>query len=272
MFVAAALLALSQPQASSAAAPALGVRVHEPRILNLPDDAIAYVPASAGARPPLLVLLHGAGRRADRMIQYLSAEANQRGIVLLAPTSRGETWDMVSSAEQPPSAYSMLANSMARRFTNSRDAVRVESAIDALAKIMPIDRSRTVLGGFSDGATFALAMGLSRNHQFSAVFAWSPGIAIETASPARRRRIFVSHGRQDPVTSFQTDCAEIVPMLQNEGAAVSFLPFNGGHEIPEIAKDAFLDAVFGPSPGSPFHSLPANVERCMTPRLDLPQP
>lgn len=272
MFVAAALLGLTQlsPQVSIPAPPAPGVVVHEARILSLPDDAIAYVPATAGARPPLLVLLHGAGRRADRMIQYLAAEADKRGIVLLAPTSRGATWDTVSNAEQPPSPDSMLANSRARRFTNSRDAARVESAIEALAKIMAVDRSRTVLGGFSDGATFALAMGLSRNHQFSAVLAWSPGIGIETASPARRRRIFVSHGRQDRVLSFDTDCAQIVPMLQSEGATVFFLPFNGGHEIPEIAKDAFLDAVFGAAPGTAVHPLPSNVERCMTPRLDLP--
>jgi predicted esterase len=272
MIIAAALLALTQPspETSSPAAAAPATSVHQARILNLPDDAIAYIPASANARPPLLVLLHGAGRRADRMIEYLAAEADQRGIVLLAPTSSGATWDTVSSAQRPPSPDSMLANNMARRFTNSRDAARVESAIAALAKIIPVDRSQTVLGGFSDGATFAVAMGLSRNHQFSAVIAWSPGIAIETASPARRRRLFVSHGRQDRVLSFNTDCGEIVPMLQSEGAAVSFLPFNGGHEIPEIAKKAFLDAVFGPAPGMAVHPLPLTVERCMTPRLEFP--
>lgn len=231
---------------------------------------IAYVPANAGAQPPLLVLLHGAGRRADRMIEDLAAEANERGIVLLAPTSRGATWDTVSSAEQPPSPDSMLASSLAHRFNSSRDAIRVEAAIAALGKIVPVDRSRTVLAGFSDGATFALAMGLSRNHPFSAVIAWSPGIAIETASPARGRRVFVSHGRQDQVLSFNTDCAEIVPLVQSEGAAVSFLPFAGGHEIPQIAKDTFLDAIFGPLPGAPVHPLPSKVERCMGPRPDVP--
>lgn len=271
MFLTAALLVLEQLSPQALPAPVVqGMAVREPHIVNLPDEAIAYIPANAGARPPLLVLLHGAGRRADRMIGYLAAEADERGIVLLAPTSRGATWDTVSRAEQPPSADSMLANSMAHRFTNSRDAARVEEAIAALGKIMAVDRSRTVLGGFSDGATFALAMGLSRNHQFAAIIAWSPGIAIETASPARSRRVFVSHGRQDRVLSFNTDCAEIVPLLQSEGAAVSFLPFTGGHDIPEIAKDAFLDAVFGPAPGAALHSLPLNVERCMAARLDLP--
>lgn len=271
MLIAAALLVLSQasPQVLPTAPAVRSVSVHEPRILVLPDEAIAYVPVSAGTRAPLLVLLHGAGRRADRMIEYLASEADQRGIVLLAPTSRGATWDTVSRAEQP-SPDSMLANSLAHRFSSSRDAARVEGAIAALGKTIAVDRSRTVLAGFSDGATFALAMGLSRDHLFSAVIAWSPGIAIETARPARGRRVFVSHGRQDRVLSYNTDCAEIVPLLQSEGATVSFLPFDGGHEIPQIAKDAFLDALFGPLPGEAMHLLPSRVESCMIDRPDLP--
>ena len=272
MLIALALLGLFQlsPQAPKAEPNAHNVEASRARILVLPDEAVAYVPASAGPRSPLLVLLHGAGRRADRMIEDLAAEADARGIVLLAPTSRDLTWDTVSRAQQPPSSDSMLANELAHRFTASRDAARVEAAITALGKIIPVDRSHTVLAGFSDGATFALAMGLSRDHQFSAVIAWSPGIAIETSRPARGRRVFVSHGRQDHVLSFNTACAEIVPLLQSEGAAVSFLPFDGGHEIPGVAKDSFLDALFGPLPGAQMHPLPSKVERCMRARPDLP--
>lgn len=247
------------------------------RILALPDEAIAYIPARAalslskgGPHPPLLVLLHGAGRDAGRMIERLASEADARGIVLLAPTSRGPTWDKVASAEEPPDMSSQLASSMARRFSTSHDADRVEAAIAALGKILPVDRNRTVLAGFSDGATFALAMGLSRAHAFAGVIAWSPGIAIETVSPARGRRVFVSHGRADPVLSFTTACADIVPMVQGEGAAVTFLPFEGGHEMTPAATDAFLDVLFGAVPGQPVHPLPRTVERCMRPEPERP--
>ena len=269
MLVTAALLALVQA-APPPASPAANIGAHPAHVLTLPNEAIGYIPASAGPHPPLLVLLHGAGRRADRMIERLAAEADARGIVLLAPTSTRMTWDSVSRAEEPESPSSTLANSLARRFSTSHDADRVEAAIAALAKIVQVDRARTVLAGFSDGATFALAMGMARDHPFSAVIAWSPGIAIETASPAHGRRVFVSHGRQDPVLSFSTDCTEIVPLVQSEGAVVSFLPFEGGHEMPDIAKDAFLDAVFGPVPGAQVHPLPARVERCMSARPDVP--
>jgi phospholipase/carboxylesterase len=272
MLLAAVLLALApiaQPAEQATVTTPAGTLVHQSRVFALPDDAVGYIPASAGPRAPLLVLLHGAGRDRLTMIQHFEPEADKRGIVLLAPTSRGPTWDAVGIAERLPSPDSPLANRMSRSFDTSRDSKRVDAAIANLSKIVAVDRSRTVLAGFSDGATFALAMGMSRYEQFAAVIAWSPGIPIETEGPARGRRVFVSHGRQDPLLSFQTTCAGIVPLLRNEGAAVAFLPFDGVHEAPPAVKDAFLDAVFGPVPGQPPHPLPASVPVCHGPGSDM---
>jgi predicted esterase len=245
--------------------------IHQSRLLPLPDSAIAYIPASAGPHPPLLVLLHGAGHRQLEMVQHFEAQADARGIILLAPDSRGITWDAVSVGEEPPSPDSPLANRLTHRFGDSADAKRVEAAIAALAKTVPVDRARTVLAGFSDGATFALAMGMSRAHPFAALIAWSPGIAIRTANPVRGRKVFVSHGRADPVLKFQVTCAEIVPLLQSEGAAVTFVPFDGGHDAPVWLKDTFLDAVFGRVAGSQARPLPAEVERCRGAKAEVPK-
>ena len=240
-------------------------------LFPLAQDAVAYIPASAPAHPPLLVLLHGAGRERLLMVQHFEAQADKRGIVLLAPTSRGVTWDSVMDAEAPLSEDSPLANRQSHRFSESGDAKRVDAAIAALSKIVPVDRARTVLAGFSDGATFALAMGMSRAHPFAALIAWSPGIAITTADPARGRRVYISHGRTDPILSFATTCGEIVPLLQSEGAAVTFLPFAGGHDAPAWLKDTFLDAVFGRVAGSQAVPLPATVERCARPKAEVPR-
>jgi predicted esterase len=267
MLLAAALLALAQAPSPPPAAPPPAA--HQPRLLSLPDDALAYIPASAGPHPPLLVLLHGAGRqRAPEMLQHFEAEADARGLVLLAPVSQGVTWDSVRNAEEPPSPDSVLLNRQAQRFSSSRDAKRVDAAIANLARLVPVDRARTVLAGFSDGATFALAMGMSRREPFAAVIAWSPGIAIQTVEPARGRRVLVSHGREDPILKFAETCGEIVPLLQSEGAALTFLPFEGGHEAPTWLKDTFLDALFGARPGTEAHPLPASVETCLPPMRD----
>lgn len=261
MLLAATLLALAQPALPAPPPPQAAAATHS-RTIALPDEALAYVPASAGPNPPLLVLLHGAGRARLWMIEHFRDEADRRGIVLLAPTSKGVTWDAVSVALAPPARDDALAMKSGRRFSSSRDAKRVDAAIAELARIVPVDRSRTVLAGFSDGATFALAMGMARSEKFAAVIAWSPGIAIETAMPARGRKVFVSHGREDPTLHFEVTCGEIVPQLESEGAKVSFVAFDGVHEVPAGAKDAFLDAAFGAATGAQPHPLPAEAPTC----------
>lgn len=267
MLLAATLLALAQPQPhpplqTAPATSETGALVHQSRLFPLPDDAVAYVPASATLHPPLLVLLHGAGRDRLNMIQRFEAEADKRGIVLLAPTSKGVTWDAITIATTPTTFDSPLQLKQGHRFSRSRDSDRVEAAIANLAKIIPVDRAHTVLAGFSDGATFALAMGLERSHQFEAVIAWSPGIAIESEGVARGRRVLVSHGRQDPLLHFEVTCGEIVPLLRSEGANVTFLSFDGVHEVPQAEKDAFLDAAFGAVAGTQAIPLPTEIAAC----------
>ena len=267
MLLAAAFLALAE----LALPPALPGTVQQPGLIPLPDEAVAYVPRSAGPHPPLLVLLHGAGRQRLTMIQHFEPEADARGIVLLAPTSRGPTWDAVAIGERTPSPDSPIAHALADVFTFSRDEQRVDDAIANLGKIVPFDRSRTVLAGFSDGATFALAMGMSRYEHFTAVIAWSPGIALRSEQPARGRTVFISHGRQDPLLKYDVTCARIVPLVEAEGGKVTFLPFDGVHDAPKPVKDAFLDAVFGPAPGSTPMPLPKEKPVCGgTVSRDLP--
>src|SRR6185312_2251999 len=108
-----ALVALAQAAPPAPAVQPTATAAPAGRVIALPDDAVAYVPASAGPRPPLLVLLHGAGHGQAEMVQHFEGEADRRGIVLLAPDSRGVTWDAVSIAEQPPSIYSPLDRELA---------------------------------------------------------------------------------------------------------------------------------------------------------------
>lgn len=239
-----------------------GHLVFRSHLFALPDGAVGYIPASASPHPPLLVLLHGAGHRQIEMVEHLEGEADKRGILLLAPDSRGPTWDAVLDAEGPPPTDSPLAVEMEHRFRRTRDADRVEKGISNLEKIVPVDEQRIVLAGSSDGATFALAMGMSRAYAFAAVIAWSPGIAIKTEDAARGRRVLISHGHQDQILNFKVTCGDIVPLVQSEGGNVTFLPFDGGHEAPPGVKDAFLDEVFGPAPGQTFHPLPSSARGC----------
>ena len=165
--------------------------------LSLPDGAAAYVPARMPRTPPpLLVLLHGAGQSPAAMIARFQPDADRLGLVLLAPRSRGASWDVIAKA-QMASQIGPSSLGAAYRYIGSPDGERIAAAEAGLAKLLATDPVRRVLLGFSDGATFALAYGTDRARAYAAVIAVAPGLAVVPARPARGRRVLILHGRGD---------------------------------------------------------------------------
>jgi phospholipase/carboxylesterase len=194
----------------------------------LANGAIAYRPRSATAGPfPLIVLLHGAGGYPPRFLR--SMEADRRGAILLYPHSTGRTWDVLLNAAAGRDPWS------------GRDSARLDQSLADLFSRADIDPSRIVLLGFSDGASYALSLGLANPQLFRTVVALSPGsvLAPERIDPSQR--IFVAHGRSDRVLSFRTTEQNLVPTLLQRGAAVTFRPFAGNHEIDRKVLDSALD-------------------------------
>ena len=92
------------------------------------------------------------------------------------------------------------------------------------------------MGGFSDGASYALSLGLANGDVFDSVVAFSPGFAaplLRHGSP----RIFVSHGTSDSVLPIRACSRTLVPRLEGEGYAVTYQEFDGGHVVPTAAVD-----------------------------------
>ena len=231
------------------------------RTLLLPDQAVAYFPPSVAAgttsAPPILVLLHGAGRDAAGLVGRFAAEADARGIVLLAPSSKGTTWDVIRLSQRLPMIGSSGKLDGPYVFRGTPDSRRVEKAIAELGRYVPVDRSRTVLAGFSDGATFALAMGMTKDAPFAGLIAFSPGLAIPVADRVAERRVLASHGRQDEILSFEWTRKQVLPRLT--GAVLNFRPFDGGHHIPDDVVTEFLDAYFGPPAGRAARPIQTGV-------------
>jgi predicted esterase len=95
------------------------------------------------------------------------------------------------------------------------------------------------IGGFSDGASYALSLGLMKGEQFSDIIAFSPGFAAP-ANPSGNPRIFISHGVRDQVLPIEQSSRRIVPRLRSGGYNVEYVEFSGGHSVPEhIAAAAF---------------------------------
>jgi predicted esterase len=190
---------------------------------------IRYVPATVPRR--LVILLHGAGGTAEAGLRLLLPYADQHGLVLYAPRSAGITWDLLISGY-------------------GTDVRRLQSALTQLAGTLP-PLGPPVIGGFSDGGSYALSLALTNGDVFDSVVAFSPGFAAPAARTGRPR-VFISHGRGDRVLPIERCGRRLARTLTATGYAVEYLEFDGGHEVPAdvaAAAPAWLGGVSGPRTG-----------------------
>ena len=184
-------------------------------------DAFLHVPA--GLRPghsaPLVVAFHGAGGEGRQMLDILTGLADAEGFLLLAPDSRGVTWDVILDDYGPDVAF-------------------VDEAMGRVFAGHAVDPARLAAAGFSDGASYALSLGLTNGGLFTHVLAFSPGFM----APARAEdspRFFVSHGVRDAVLPIDRTSRQVVPRLETAGYEVEYREFPDGHTVPPgIARDA----------------------------------
>ncbi|AGP39686.1 alpha/beta hydrolase [Sorangium cellulosum] len=185
-------------------------------------DGLLYVPA--GYRPdrpaPLVVLLHGAGGSAHHGIALLRELADAAGLLLLAPDSRHSSWDIISDDAYGP------------------DVAFLDGALEQLFGSAAVDPARIAIGGFSDGASYALSLGLTNGDLFTHVIAFSPGF-MAPAEQRGRPRIFISHGAQDQVLRIDPCSRRLAPLIRVAGYDLRYQEFEGPHAVPpEIARDA----------------------------------
>jgi phospholipase/carboxylesterase len=184
-------------------------------------DGLLYVPAGygAGKRAPLALTLHGAGGDARSGISHFLHLADEAGVVLLAPESRGRTWDVLVGGYGP-------------------DVEFINQALEWTFERLTLDTRRLAITGFSDGASYGLSLGLTNGDLFTHLIAFSPGFM----APAQRRGkppVFVSHGTRDRVLPIERCSRRIVPQLDRAGYRVRYREFDGPHTVPEsIAREA----------------------------------
>jgi predicted esterase len=184
-------------------------------------DGVLYVPASYRAdRPaPLAVMLHGAGGDARGGLGLLRPLADEAGLILLAPDSRDQTWDVIVGEYGPDVAFT-------------------DRALSQVFARYAVDPARVAAGGFSDGASYALSLGLTNGDLFTHVLAFSPGF-MSPAGKEGEPRIYVSHGTRDQILPIERCSRALVPRLRRAGYEVLYREFDGPHTVPPgIAHEA----------------------------------
>jgi predicted esterase len=193
---------------------------HELRV-DTGHDGTVYVPAgyTRGAAAPLLVWLHGAGGGGN-VSENLATLADEFGVIVLAPESRDWTWDAIMGHWGP-------------------DIELLERAMKQTLDRYRIDRERIWLGGFSDGGSYSLSLGISYGNLFRKVFAGAPGM-MRPIEANGKPAIFIAHGRQDQTMPIDATSRRYLPKLKALEYDVTYREYEGRHTLPPgILREVF---------------------------------
>jgi phospholipase/carboxylesterase len=137
------------------------------------------------------------------------------------PNSVSNSWDLMRGGYGP-------------------DVLRLDSSLVQVFRRCNIDPQLVALGGFSDGASYALSLGAGNGDLFNALIAFSPGYFM----PASRQgspRIYMSHGTSDRILPIDRTSRQVRSQLEGDGYRVTYHEFEGGHTIrPADAREALM--------------------------------
>jgi phospholipase/carboxylesterase len=204
--------------------PNLQPTLHGLQTLEFDGDrnVLVYIPKNYHPEQPapLILMLHGAGGNAYAGLSPFLNFADTQGIILLAPSSRKKSWDVLYGGY-------------------GTDIALIDEALAQTFSRYAIDPERIAIGGFSDGASYALSVGISNGDLFSRhIIAFSPGFMAPSVMQGEPN-IFISHGKWDNVLPIDRCSRKIVRQLQDNNYNVVYQEFNGIHSIPvNIASSA----------------------------------
>ncbi len=181
-----------------------------------------YVPTTYDpATPaPVVVLLHGFNASGEGITLEFRDIAERAGVVVVAPNSRGQTWDLILN-------------------NIGFDVAHIDGIMRWTFDHINVDPTRLTLSGFSDGGTYATWLGLRNGALFAKIGVFSGCATVPTARRGTPR-VFLTHGVADSVFSIDT-CARPLPAaLRGQGYTVEYLEHELGHVIPIGVADALF--------------------------------
>ena len=199
----------------------IGLGFTELELTGGPRDALIYLPAGYRRDQPaaFALMLHGAGGSARDVgrEQRCTFRCHQHHHPWV--DSRGLSWDILSGRYGP-------------------DIVFIDQALDWAFARCAVDLTRLAIGGFSDGASYGLSVGLANGDLFTHILAFSPGFMVPPALIGKPR-IFISHGTEDRVLEIDSTSRKFVPQLQQASYKLRYRELSGPHTVPpDITREA----------------------------------
>jgi predicted esterase len=164
------------------------------------------------------------------MLTMLAAVADREGLLVLAPQSARTSWDMIQGRYGP-------------------DVRLLDAVLTRVLEEHAVDPARVAVSGFSDGASYALSLGITNGDLFTHVLAWSPGF-VGPVVPHGRPQLFVSHGTRDEVLLVDRCSRRLVPALEAAGYVVDYHEFEGPHSVPPDVLDRSIRWFLSPAEAS----------------------
>jgi predicted esterase len=194
--------------------------------LGLSDDVrdgTLFVPKSykPGTPMPLLIMLHGFSGWGDNQRRLFDL-AEELGFLVITPESRDITW-----GQEAPGF--------------DQDVKYIGAAFRHVGSLVNIDFDRVALGGQSDGAGYALTMGLAYGDTFNHLIVLAGGGLIEPIRRQGKPKIFIAHGVKDTTMPIEISGRKNAKQLTDEGYDVTYREHDGGHGTPAaITREAVL--------------------------------
>jgi len=192
-------------------------------------NGLLYVPVSHTEPLPLLILLHKAGGSPKEWFaggESFAPYAEKGRFIILAPESPSQSWGT------GPKNWGY-------------DYVEINRALEEAFARCTIDHTRLAIGGFSDGASYALSLGLANGDVFDYIIAFSPGYIVKAHARGRRGNnnevqiplVYIAHGTADNVLPIASTSRIFASSLKKNGYNVEFHEFSGSHYLSRRVVD-----------------------------------
>jgi phospholipase/carboxylesterase len=174
---------------------------------------------------PLVVALHGGSGHGRSFLWHWVRTARSRGLIVAAPTAAGGTWSLNGEDLDTPTLHRI---------------------VDFVAERWPVDRTRLLLTGMSDGGTFTLLSGLMGDSRFTHLAPFAASFHPILIQMTERERIaglpiHLVHGALDWMFPVETGRAAHAA-LATAGARVTYVePDDLSHTYPRDLQPQLVD-------------------------------